>query len=113
VSDFFDFLEGPHDVDLDGDLIPDIHEAAFVKAHGDVVPDAINPMIDIDGDGVPDQVDGHIDLDGNGLDYRVAVDTGGDGMNDWLDPYSPLPGTGLSPEVQQFEELRLHNPHFR
>jgi hypothetical protein len=112
LSDFFDFLDGPYDIDLDGDLIPDIHEEGFVNAYDGVVPDSLNPMIDTDGDGIPDQEDGHIDLDGDGLDYRVAVDSGGDGMNDWVDPYSPLPGTGLTDALQHFEALRLKNPHF-
>lgn len=113
MSDFFDFLDSPLDIDLDLNGIPDIHEAAFVNAHGGVVPDSINPMIDMDGDGIPDQVDGHIDLDGDGLDYRTSVDSGGDGINDWNDPYSPLPGVGLTPELQHFEQIRHFNPHHR
>ena len=74
--------------DTDGDGIANHHD---LDSDGDGIPDADEGNVDTDGDGIPDYLD--LDSDGNGIDDSVEagadptnpVDTDGDGTPDFQD----------------------------
>lgn len=112
LDDLLDFND--YHVDINGNDIPDLHEAPFIATTDDAsVPDVINGSLDRDGDGVPDQHDSNVELHDSVLDWRTHVDSGSDGMNDWGDPFSRVPNVGLSPELRHELRVQLTNPFYR
>src|SRR5262249_2862580 len=87
----------PHDVDSDGDGIPDGVEG-LVDHDGDGLYDPIDP--DDDNDGWPTLVEGTGDFDGDGIPDYLDLDSDNDGVADRDETAEGRPDAGgVAPEA--------------
>lgn len=76
ITPYPDGIPDVHDLDSDGDGIPD-----YVEAGLDINP--FTPPVDTDGDGIPDFRD--LDSNGDGIPDILAWDSDGDGIPNYAD----------------------------